>query len=293
MMMMMGRVMCVLAVVLCCACGYTMTAAAPTTTVNAGQPKAVMAYDFNDFLATAICDSGNIDPSKTKVNEVTCADWKARGNITGVSDPPPTSTKAPATETKVVPSQSAKGVHQVQERVVSQDLLPSGSPAHITSTGTPSDSLAPKNEQAVTQPSIPGSGEAPPNEDALSVERSQGQTQESTEALQSDKGVSNNTGDNSATDTSNPNQQSTATDDVTAAPNSTETNATTPLSTENTTTEAPTTTPSHVPDTQISSNTIASNLQKKANVDSSVSPVWMRTAAPLLIVVVLVSATVC
>ncbi|ORC81586.1 uncharacterized protein TM35_001121030, partial [Trypanosoma theileri] len=40
--MMMRRVMCVLAVVLCCACGYTMTAAA--TTVNAGQPKAVMAH---------------------------------------------------------------------------------------------------------------------------------------------------------------------------------------------------------------------------------------------------------
>ncbi|ORC83390.1 uncharacterized protein TM35_000731140 [Trypanosoma theileri] len=49
MMMIMCRVMCVLAVVLCCACGYTM--ADPATTVNAGQPKAVMAivdpFDFD------------------------------------------------------------------------------------------------------------------------------------------------------------------------------------------------------------------------------------------------------
>ncbi|ORC90035.1 uncharacterized protein TM35_000103030, partial [Trypanosoma theileri] len=49
MMMMMTRVMCVLAVVLCCACGYTMTAAASTP----GQPKAEMAYDWGweGFLA--------------------------------------------------------------------------------------------------------------------------------------------------------------------------------------------------------------------------------------------------
>ncbi|ORC83944.1 uncharacterized protein TM35_000531280, partial [Trypanosoma theileri] len=61
----------------------------------------------------------------------------------------------------------------------------------------------------------------------------------------------------------------------------------------NTTTEAPTTTPSPVtvPNPQINNN-ITSAVQNKANVDSSVSPVWMRTAAPLMIVVVLFSATV-
>ncbi|ORC83767.1 uncharacterized protein TM35_000581300, partial [Trypanosoma theileri] len=59
----------------------------------------------------------------------------------------------------------------------------------------------------------------------------------------------------------------------------------------NTTTEAPiTTTPSRVPNAEI--NTIPPNMQMKGNTDSSVSPVWMRTAAPLLIVTVLVSATV-
>ncbi|ORC84253.1 uncharacterized protein TM35_000471480 [Trypanosoma theileri] len=58
-------------------------------------------------------------------------------------------------------------------------------------------------------------------------------------------------------------------------------------------TEAPTTNstiPSLVPNAEI--NTIVPTLQKKANVDSSVSPVWVRTAAPLLIVAVLFSVTV-
>ncbi|ORC83963.1 uncharacterized protein TM35_000521070 [Trypanosoma theileri] len=48
MLMMMGRVMCVLAVVLCCTCGYTMAAAASG---SAGQPKAEMAF-FTDVFAT-------------------------------------------------------------------------------------------------------------------------------------------------------------------------------------------------------------------------------------------------
>ncbi|ORC83763.1 uncharacterized protein TM35_000581260 [Trypanosoma theileri] len=94
---------------------------------------------------------------------------------------------------------------------------------------------------------------------------------------------------------SNLTQQSTATDDVTAAPDAEETNPTTPTNPENTTTEASTTTPSPVPvpvtNPQISS--IASAVQKKANADSSsISPLWMRTAAPLLIVAVLFSFTV-
>ncbi|ORC84018.1 uncharacterized protein TM35_000511190 [Trypanosoma theileri] len=58
-------------------------------------------------------------------------------------------------------------------------------------------------------------------------------------------------------------------------------------------TEAPTTNitiPSLVPNAEI--NTIVPTLQKKTNADSSVSSVWMRTAAPLLIVVVLFSVVV-
>ncbi|ORC90039.1 uncharacterized protein TM35_000103070, partial [Trypanosoma theileri] len=70
-----------------------------------------------------------------------------------------------------------------------------------------------------------------------------------------------------------------------------ETNSTIPASTTNTVSEATTTTsiPS-VPNSEI--KTIASTVQNKPIVDSSVSPVWIRTAAPLLIVAVLVSVTV-
>ncbi|ORC84037.1 uncharacterized protein TM35_000511380 [Trypanosoma theileri] len=66
-------------------------------------------------------------------------------------------------------------------------------------------------------------------------------------------------------------------------------NTDTPNTTSNN--EELTSTPSPVPNAEI--NTIASTVQtNKPIVDSSVSPVWMGTAAPLLIVVVMFSATV-
>ncbi|ORC81596.1 uncharacterized protein TM35_001111020 [Trypanosoma theileri] len=110
---------------------------------------------------------------------------------------------------------------------------------------------------------------------------------------QQNQGSSNNTGDQSAPSDPNSNQQVSPAN-TTAAPDSQEINSTTPPSTENTTSEAPTTTPSPVPvPNEEISTIIASTVQtNKANVDSSVSPVWMRTAAPLLIVAVLFSVTV-
>ncbi|ORC83968.1 uncharacterized protein TM35_000521120, partial [Trypanosoma theileri] len=59
--------------------------------------------------------------------------------------------------------------------------------------------------------------------------------------------------------------------------------------TTNINSEAPTTTPSPLTDPPISK--IAPTMQMKTNVDSSISPVWMRTAAPLLIVAVFFSVT--
>ncbi|ORC81504.1 uncharacterized protein TM35_001151110 [Trypanosoma theileri] len=108
---------------------------------------------------------------------------------------------------------------------------------------------------------------------------------------QENQGSSITTEDQSAPSDSTYTQQSPPAN-TTAITGSKETNTTAPPSTENTTTEAPTTTPSPapVPNTQIN-NTITSTLQNKANGDSSISPVWMRTAAPLLIVAVLFSAT--
>ncbi|ORC84243.1 uncharacterized protein TM35_000471380, partial [Trypanosoma theileri] len=84
--------------------------------------------------------------------------------------------------------------------------------------------------------------------------------------------------------------------EVTAAPGTSPTaaaqengNADSTATITNTNSEAPTTTPSPLTDPPISK--IAPTMQMKGNVDSSVSPLWMRTAAPLLIVVVLFSVT--
>ncbi|ORC84425.1 uncharacterized protein TM35_000451630 [Trypanosoma theileri] len=71
-----------------------------------------------------------------------------------------------------------------------------------------------------------------------------------------------------------------------------ETNSTTLASTTNTVSEATATTLSPIPVTDPQISSIASTVKNKANVDSSVNPLWMRTAAPFLIVVVLFSATV-
>ncbi|ORC80726.1 uncharacterized protein TM35_001491030 [Trypanosoma theileri] len=119
----------------------------------------------------------------------------------------------------------------------------------------------------------------------------QSTTQESNVAPQDIQSSSNTKGDNSAVGKSTLTQQSSpANVDETVAPDTEETNHTTPPSPENNVSDAPTTTPSTVPNAEITS--IASNMQNKANVDSSISPVWMRTAAPLLIVAVLFSVTV-
>ncbi|ORC81014.1 uncharacterized protein TM35_001331010, partial [Trypanosoma theileri] len=123
------------------------------------------------------------------------------------------------------------------------------------------------------------------------VPGTQNQIPESTAASQGNQEASSTTSDsNSTAGNSNPNQEPPATGDATAVPDSHETNSITPPSPENTTTEAPTTTPSHVPNSEI--NTITTTVQNKANVDSSINTLWMRTTAPLLVVIVLFSFTV-
>ncbi|ORC83160.1 uncharacterized protein TM35_000761050 [Trypanosoma theileri] len=120
------------------------------------------------------------------------------------------------------------------------------------------------------------------------------QPPESTPPTQGNPGSSNNRGDNSTTGDSNPTEQASpaeaSTTNATASQENGSVDST--ATNTNTTTEAPTTTTlSPVPNAEI--NTITSTVQKKTNVDSSVSSVWMGTAAPLMIVVVLFSATVC
>ncbi|ORC84398.1 uncharacterized protein TM35_000451360 [Trypanosoma theileri] len=166
--------------------------------------------------------------------------------------------------------------------------------------GTPSNTSdeTETGEQKPNQPSSPTAESAAPI-DGNSVDHSTatpGTTaiSGSEEANTTTPPITENTTTEAPTTTqsrdSNLTTQSTATDDVATVPNSPETNSTTLPSPESTVSEESTTTPSPVPNAEIS--TIASTVQTKANVDSSVGPVWMRTAAPLLIMAVLFSVTV-
>ncbi|ORC83674.1 uncharacterized protein TM35_000601050 [Trypanosoma theileri] len=223
MMMMMRRVMCVLAVVLCCACGYTMTAAAHTTTVNAGQPK----EKFHDVVGWGGIPYATKDEKKKMLQKL-CETNKSAvfDNFTckDLEKPPLASTPALSAQDRPSPGpedgNQGNDSHEAEATNGNHGEAASHA-AHSSAGGTTTES----------------------------------QTQESTAATESE-----------------------------------ETTSTTLPSTANTVSDAPTTTPSTVPNAEITS--IASNMQNKANVDSSVSPVWMRTAAPLLIMVVLFSVTV-
>ncbi|ORC84059.1 uncharacterized protein TM35_000501130 [Trypanosoma theileri] len=271
MMMMMNRVMCVLAVVLCCACGYTMAAAATATN---GQTKAVMASDQEK-------KEDDVFVFEEKANLPKGYNWSTDWHWNVTLQEQMVRVECQKNESAVIAGKNCS------EWLKSLDTKPSsisGEDSHSV--------LSPVNdlEQVQEPPARPAGATGPTQETETRVgaTSTQGKNQESTAASQSDQGASGNTTDNSTPAESNLTQQP-----HTAAPSaSEETNSTTPPSPENTTTEAPTTTPSSpVTGTEISS--IASAVQKnKANVDSSISPLYMRTAAPLLIVAALFSATV-
>ncbi|ORC84256.1 uncharacterized protein TM35_000471510 [Trypanosoma theileri] len=288
MMMMIRRVMCVLAVVLCCACGSTVTSAATN-----GQPKAVTASgqensedDVFVFHDKANLPKGynwntdwhwNVTLQEQKVRAVckenasaviagkNCSEWlksldKPSSTISG-EDSHPGGGSGDGSEL-----QDAHVKEGSQERGPESSEDPDGAPeVKGKKPGTESRATGTVTSTPIHTPGTPA-------------------------GTQGDQVESSSTGDNGTPADSNPNQRSRANVDGPAAPESQETNSTTQPSTENTTTEAPTPTPSSVPNAEI--NNITSNVENKANVDSSISPVWMRTAAPLLIVAVLVSVAV-
>ncbi|ORC84270.1 uncharacterized protein TM35_000471650, partial [Trypanosoma theileri] len=204
-----------------------------------------------------------------------------------------------------------------------KENITSPAPAHENSANARLTSEHPETVSEVLRPPVPGKREGAmiENERQLpgsnteerkgtaasdrtvlptpTVTNTQSQTPGTTPGTQGDQGASGNTTANSTPVTSTPTQQSPESanqshenGDVTAASDSHETNSTTPQSPESNVSEALTTTPSPVPVPNSDINTIAPTVLKKTNTDSSVSPVWMRTVAPLLIVAVLFSATV-
>ncbi|ORC84267.1 uncharacterized protein TM35_000471620 [Trypanosoma theileri] len=311
MMMMMRRVMCVLAVVLCCPCGYTMTAAAST----AGQLKAVMAldgipggdgafeeYDPDIFRNTHRGGSGSssesrslpatgIHPSNSQEQDIHSrpgvSEQRDERQEVPVPAPLPGPLEAPVKGPAQPPSE---GPHVDQNVVKHGEKQPQITSSPVQEDGTQHVSAAVSSSvisapQAERSTSTNGGGDSAEEHT---------ETQQSNPPKEGNPGSSNNTGDNIVPgDNNTPQQSSPAPVNATATPDSQETNTTTPPISDNTTTEAPTTTtsPVPVPNAEIS-NTITSTPKNKANADSSISSVWMHTAAPLLIVALLFSFTV-
>ncbi|ORC83593.1 uncharacterized protein TM35_000641250 [Trypanosoma theileri] len=294
MMMMMGRVMCVLAVVLCCACGYTMTASAAAGSSSAFvyTSKSDYSLDWKDFLIstsnTKKCETDKL----ATVDGISCSLRKQPGESSsapkehedtrrGASGEEARSEEVSSLQTHV----QANGQSSHQHSDISR-LSPATSSIPVGSDAQ-DDGHANVEEQNRVTPTVTSTQSQTTESTSESSTTSTASTNESAGT----SATAANTADTSTPATSNATQQSPANGDASAAPDSQETTSTTLPISENTTTEAPTPTPSPVPNADINTN-ITSTMQNKANADSSVSPLWMRTAAPLLIVVVLFSATV-
>ncbi|ORC83144.1 uncharacterized protein TM35_000771060, partial [Trypanosoma theileri] len=305
----------------------TTTTIIGTTTVNAndGQPKAVMAnaVEWSDLFITASRDHQCRVKNDTKIHNLNCSAYKKARIIDGVSDPTPDLTPAQAAEKKPgAPQPLGEEVRLVEEAVRAQDRSLTEVPSLTTSTVTHSDPVIIKNNPLIASP-IAASDEPGNGETGTGATPTPRQTHGSTTAPQSDNEAPNKgnsapavpdsrgtssttpprtenqiteqntpTESNSSPGSSNPTQQPSPAG-TTSKSGSEETTSTTPPLPKNTVSEAPSITPSPVSisDSEFSSSS-APTVHNKANVDSSISPVWMRTAAPLLIVAVLVSVTV-
>ncbi|ORC84397.1 uncharacterized protein TM35_000451350 [Trypanosoma theileri] len=298
-MIMMRRVMCVLAVVLCCACGYTMADPPVSSAASANVREDVRSIGWGgwgDFLATAGHDADCRDGSRKEYTStgIKCSDWKTHGNLSGPPPAPqPSVTESPPGAPAHQQSSEADDLQTGKPPGASQDEL-----AGDLQPNVPEGSRAQDGESAEIAKGTSMSTTERQEEELIAVKQNNDEAsnnpannstpQESAAAPQSNNEGSNAGNSGSAADS----QENTSTTLPSSENTTTEAPTTTPSpSTENTTTEAPTTTTSPLPKPEI--NTIASTVQKEANVDSSsIGPVWMRTAAPLLIVAVLFSFTV-
>ncbi|ORC83637.1 uncharacterized protein TM35_000621110 [Trypanosoma theileri] len=299
----------------------TATRATTTTTIattNAGQPKAVMAIvDINAEFYTTFSARESKSSRSTLLynntsynpeNEVKSTKWKAPKVASASEAPgeaPPAETTVVRTE-EITPVESPRGQEGLSESAHQSNAISHASdgaasdvnlPFAETNSGHSTAAVSPAPAPTErTEPASAGDKQAA-NSDR-STTNAEGEANQTTPATSTtENNNSANTDSNNANSPNNEVSTTTTTTTTTLSPatavseGNVDASAATTTNT-NTTTEAPTTTPSPVaaPNPEIS--TIASALQNKANVDSSVSPVWMCTAAPLLIVAVLFSATV-
>ncbi|ORC83168.1 uncharacterized protein TM35_000761130 [Trypanosoma theileri] len=321
MIMMMRRMMCVLAVVLCCACGYTMTAAACTTT-SAGQPKAVMAILLDapiatkDLLVNLTHENATLWRKRKEKRkqvqeneELVVKELEARKEVpTNVIGPSLTAVapSQPPTGSVVGALHAGTGVSHPPSTVSSLTTSPGQLEVGIpeaASSKSKNENIGPKEvsnmdgnaaskdtstEVNVTGNTLSASGGTEINREQPGVTENHRTATKTTTTT-----TSENTANVTDINERNATEQPPTDAGVTTNTTSHESNTAPSAESNNTNTEAPntnTTTVSPAPNAVISN--IASIMQKKANADSSVNPVWMRTAAPLLIVAVLFSFTV-
>ncbi|ORC83836.1 uncharacterized protein TM35_000551050 [Trypanosoma theileri] len=311
-MMMMGRVMCVLAVVLCCTCGYTMAAAAvssPSAVVpRADESSTAMAFgghllryrqpDGKDFFSEPLPPVESSRKSVNHVQESTTGNNLGRGqsNSDVHSDGVDRNLDGNelSSEEEELRKNSPQGAGEALTPEVDhlQVVEPSSGPTRIdqqkrekekqqvSPNRDESSTLSPKGITGAEDSSGPGTttvagpqsgekeGDDPetlntPAQPTISTSSSASVPAES--STMSTSSTNNSKGDST----------SGAATGVSAIADTEGTNSTT--------------TPKAVPEI----NSIASTVKKNVNADiSSVSPVWMRTAAPLLIVAVLFTVTV-
>ncbi|ORC83919.1 uncharacterized protein TM35_000531030, partial [Trypanosoma theileri] len=287
--------------------------------------------NWDDFLAIGSCDSGNGDHNGNKktLNGVDCGKWKEDGSLDKVNHNISNSSKAKDAENVVsLPPKPSVEVSEEQEAPSAEEDRLRTNTLHPTSTGTGSGRQATESGPVVTHPSESASDKAQPGRNAERAPEASSTSSEPPSSLRApeDSSTTSAASTNESTGNSLPGDNNTTQQpsyEGTTAPNSIsgadsqqtttnyvstgdsasgadtgvsgkteieETTSTTPPSIENTVSESPSPSPVTVSNTVIS--TIASTVQNKGNVDSSsVSPVWMRTAAPLLIVAVLFSVT--
>ncbi|ORC84210.1 uncharacterized protein TM35_000471050, partial [Trypanosoma theileri] len=276
----------------------TTTTIIGTTTVNAndGRPKAVMAYwGMGSWGSVKVeQDTHSVVNNRDQLanNKLTEPENHIRDTLGALRNGEGRGQQETNGQTSGVHPQDGRAdVQEPRNDIPSEQGAIHGVKGEVPESGTSTVT----EETGVSSTTQGNQGVSNTNQSGAPV-ATESQSQQSNAATMDNQESSDNTADNSTMATSTTNGTASTNDSsgnsVTAAPDSQETNSTTPASTENTV-EAPTTTPSSVPipDTEIT--TVASIAQKKANVDSSISPVWMRTAAPLLIVAVLLSVTVC
>ncbi|ORC88753.1 uncharacterized protein TM35_000151840 [Trypanosoma theileri] len=263
--MMMGRVMCVLAVVLCCACGYTMAVAATTD----GQPKAVMAIesgsDGDNFPILVDEDgTGELNPDD--------------------SLPPARPVKGPQVDTEVERSPREK---EIATLVKSVEGLSEGV-GYVKFV---------ENQTALINQTV-GEGSRQNGAAATDILPS-----DANSAVSASSSVA---ASSSSTETHSPGTPSTNTTPLNSSEVVDSNQANSQVLSETTTEGSDVKEPNIAQESPAESGALttkglhgndnassaATTVKNKANVDSSVSLVWMRTAAPLLIVVVLFSATV-